>query len=67
MQIRKSQDYRINAVANLIESLKDTKYRITSFEIAENVVALIDKIHGLEYKNKHDDFKKDSRAFSGKV
>ena len=67
MQIRKSSDYRVNAVANLIESLKDTKYHIGPFELAENIVAFIDKVQGIEYANKINHYKEDYKAFTGKV
>lgn len=67
MQIRKSSDYRVSMVSNLIESLRDTKYRITSFELAENIVALMDKIQGIEYANKINHNKKDYKAFTGRV
>ena len=63
MQIHKSKDYRVNVVANLISSLKDTKYRITSFELAEQVVALMDKIQGIEYAHKINHFKEEDRKF----
>jgi len=67
MQIHKSKDYRVNIVANLIHSLKDTKYRISSFELAEQVVALMDKIQGVEYAHKVNYHKEDYKAFMGKV
>jgi hypothetical protein len=63
MQIHKSKDYRVNIVANLIHSLKDAKYRISSFELAEQVVALMDKIQGIEYAHKINDFKEEARKF----
>jgi hypothetical protein len=67
VQIRKSSDYRVSLVANLIESLKDNKYHITPFEIAENVVKLMDEIRGIEYANKINHYKEDYKAFIGKV
>ena len=67
MQIRKSSDYRVSLVANLIESLKDNKYHITPFEIAENVFKLMDEIRGIEYANKIKHYKEDYKAFTGRV
>jgi hypothetical protein len=63
MQIHKSKDYRVNIVANLIHSLKDAKYRISSFELAEHVVALMDKIQGEEYAYKINNFREEEKKF----
>lgn len=52
MQIRKSKDDRVNEVADLIEHLQDIKYHIKPFELAEEVVKLIDSLHGKYYANK---------------
>lgn len=54
-------------VSNLIESLKHAKNEITSFELAENVVVLMDKIQGIEYANKINHYIKDYKDFVGKV
>ena len=62
-----NKDYRVNAVANLIIDLKDNKYHITPFEIAENVVKLMDEIRGIEYANKIKHYKEDYKAFTGRV
>lgn len=52
MQIRKSDDSRVNAVAELIEHLQDYKYGIKPYDIAVEVVALLDKLAGIAYANK---------------
>jgi len=58
VQIRKSSDSRVNAVAELIEHLQDYKYHIKPYEIAEEVVKLLDNLSGIAYANK---IKKDSK------
>ena len=52
MQIRKSEDSRVNAVAELIEHMQDYKYHVKPYEIAEEVVKLLDKLAGIAYANK---------------
>lgn len=66
MQIRKSTDKRINEVAELIEHLQDYKYHIKPYEIAEEVVKLLDNIAGIAYANKIKKDSKDRQNFEGK-
>lgn len=66
MQIRKSTDQRINEVAELIEHLQDYKYHIKPYEIAEEVVKLLDNIAGIAYANKIKKDSKDRQNFEGK-
>jgi hypothetical protein len=65
VQIHK--DYRVNMVSSLIKDLKDINYRIKPEDMAKKIVELMDKIQGMEYKNKYDHFKEDSKAFLRKV
>ena len=55
MQIRKSSDFRVNELAELIEHLKDYKHHITPFEIAEEVVKYMDMVTGRGYMQKIKD------------
>lgn len=66
MQIRKSTDQRINEVAELIEHLQDYKYHIKPYEIAEEVVKLLDNLAGIAYANKIKKDSKDRQNFEGK-
>lgn len=66
MQIRKSTDQRINEVAELIEHLQDYKYHIKPYEIAEEVVKLLDNLSGIAYANKIKKDSKDRQNFEGK-
>jgi hypothetical protein len=66
VQIRKSTDQRINEVAELIEHLQDYKYHIKPYEIAEEVVKLLDNIAGIAYANKIKKDSKDRQNFEGK-
>jgi hypothetical protein len=66
VQIRKSTDKRINEVAELIEHLQDYKYHIKPYEIAEEVVKLLDNIAGIAYANKIKKDSKDRQNFEGK-
>ena len=66
MQIRKSTDQRINEVAELIEHLQDYKYHIRPYEIAEEVVKLLDNLAGVAYANKIKKDSKDRQNFEGK-
>lgn len=66
MQIRKSTDQRINEVAELIEHLQDYKYHIKPYEIAEEVVKLLDNLAGVAYANKIKKDSKDRQNFEGK-
>ncbi len=66
MQIRKSSDSRVNAVAELIEHLQDYKYHIKPYEIAEEVVKLLDNLSGIAYANKIKKDSKDRQNFEGK-
>lgn len=66
MQIRKSTDQRINEVAELIEHLQDYKYHIKPYEIAEEVVKLLDNLAGMAYANKIKKELKDRQNFEGK-
>lgn len=61
------KDYRVKLVADLIEHLKDYKYHIKPIELAEEVVKLMDEIHGIEYANKFKHQTNDYKSFSGKV
>lgn len=61
------KDYRVDMVADLIRYLKDYNYNIKPLEMAENIVKLIDEIHGKEYANKIKYQVTDYRTFSGKV
>lgn len=67
MQIRKSTDSRVNAVAELIEHLQDYKYHIKPYDIAEEVVKLLDNLAGIAYANKIKKDSKDRQLFEGKV
>ena len=66
MQIRKSKDPRINKVAELIEYLQDYKYHIKPYEIAEEVVKLLDNLAGIAYADKIRKDSKDRQSFEGK-
>ena len=66
MQIRKSTDSRVNAVAELIEHLQDYKYHIKPYDIAEEVVKLLDNLAGIAYANKIKKDSKDRQSFEGK-
>jgi hypothetical protein len=66
VQIRKSTDQRINEVAELIEHLQDYKYHIKPYEIAEEVVKLLDNLSGIAYANKIKKDSKDRQNFEGK-
>jgi hypothetical protein len=66
MQIRKSKDPRINKVAELIEHLQDYKYHIKPYEIAEEVVKLLDNLVGIAYADKIKKDSKDRQNFEGK-
>jgi hypothetical protein len=66
VQIRKSTDQRINEVAELIEHLQDYKYHIKPYEIAEEVVKLLDNLAGIAYANKIKKDSKDRQNFEGK-
>jgi hypothetical protein len=66
VQIRKSSDSRVNAVAELIEHLQDYKYHIKPYEIAEEVVKLLDNLSGIAYANKIKKDSKDRQNFEGK-
>jgi hypothetical protein len=66
VQIRKSTDQRINEVAELIEHLQDYKYHIRPYEIAEEVVKLLDNLAGIAYSNKIKKDSKDRQNFEGK-
>jgi hypothetical protein len=63
MQIHK--DYRVNMVSNLIIDLKDINYKIRPLEMAEKIVELMDRIYGMEYKNKVEHQIKDYKSFNG--
>jgi hypothetical protein len=66
VQIRKSKDPRINKVAELIEHLQDYKYHIKPYEIAEEVVKLLDNLAGIAYADKIKKDSKDRQSFEGK-
>jgi hypothetical protein len=66
VQIRKSKDPRINKVAKLIEHLQDYKYHIKPYEIAEEVVKLLDNLAGIAYADKIKKDSKDRQNFEGK-
>jgi hypothetical protein len=66
VQIRKSKDPRINKVAELIEHLQDYKYHIKPYEIAEEVVKLLDNLVGIAYADKIKKDSKDRQNFEGK-
>jgi hypothetical protein len=67
VQIRKSSDSRVNAVAELIEHLQDYKYHIKPYEIAEEVVKLLDNLAGIAYANKIKKDSQDRQVFEGKT
>jgi hypothetical protein len=66
VQIHKSKDPRINKVAELIEHLQDYKYHIKPYEIAEEVVKLLDNLAGMAYADKIKKDSKDRQNFEGK-
>jgi hypothetical protein len=66
VQIRKSKDPRVNRVAELIEHIQDYKYHVKPYEIAEEVVKLLDNLAGLAYADKIKKDSKDRQSFEGK-
>jgi hypothetical protein len=61
VQIRKSDDFRVNAVAELIEHLQDYKYHIKPYEIAVEVVKLLDNMVGIGYSNKIKEYREERK------
>jgi hypothetical protein len=66
MQIRKSDDFRVNEIAVLIEELQDYKYNVKPFEIANAIVKYIDQIYGQAYAKKLSEYMSHERDFIGK-
>jgi len=63
VQIRKSEDFRINEIATIIEELQDYKHNIQPFDLAKTIVKYIDNIYGQGYAKKISDQNKDNKAF----
>lgn len=57
MQIHKSDDSRVNSVAELIEHLQDYKYHIKPYELAVEIVKLLDNMAGIGYANKIKEYR----------
>ena len=55
MQILKSDDFRVNEIATIIEELQDLKNDIKPFDIAKTIVKYIDQIYGQGDVNKMKD------------
>jgi hypothetical protein len=66
VQIRKSKDYRVNEVADLIEHLQDIKYHIKPFELAEAIVRLMDDLRGKDYAKKIQEYLSTENKFVNK-
>jgi hypothetical protein len=61
------KDYRVLAIAELIEYLKDRKYHIKPIEIAREVVKLVDDLDGKSYAYKIKEYLDHEKSFRGKV
>lgn len=65
MQIRKSSDSRVNALAEHIEFIQDRKYYIRPFEMAELIIEFLDNLYGQAYAEKIRRATDEHQSFSG--
>lgn len=66
MQIRKSEDNRVNVIADLIEHMMDFKYHIKPFDMAVEIVKNMDYMQGIDYANKLKEYQNHENSFSNK-
>jgi hypothetical protein len=66
VQIRKSEDYRVNVIADLIEHMMDFKYHIKPFDMAVEIVKNMDYMQGVDYAKKLREHQKHENYFSDK-
>ena len=66
MQIRKSEDYRVNVIAELIEHMMDFKYHIKPFDMAVEIVKSMDYMQGMDYAKKLKEYQNHENHFSNK-
>ena len=66
MQIRKSEDNRVNVIADLIEHMMDFKYHIKPFDMAVEIVKNMDYMQGIDYSNKLKEYQNHENSFSNK-
>jgi hypothetical protein len=66
VQIRKSEDYRVNVIADLIEHMLDFKYHIKPFEMAVEIVKNMDYMQGVDYAKKLKENQKHENNFYDK-
>ena len=66
MQIRKSKDYRVNVIADLIEHMMDFKYHIKPFDMAVEIVKNMDYMQGIDYAKKLKEYQNNENHFSNK-
>ena len=64
MQIRKSSDSRVNALAEHIEFIQDRKHYIKPFEMAELIVEFLDNLYGQAYAEKIRRATDEDRSFT---
>jgi hypothetical protein len=65
VQIRKSSDSRVNALAEHIEFIQDRKYYIRPFEMAELIIEFLDNLSGQAYAEKIRRASDDHRSLTG--
>jgi hypothetical protein len=66
VQIRKSEDHRVNVIAELIEHLTDFKYHIKPFDMAVEIVKSMDQMQGIDYAKKLKEYQNHENHFSNK-
>jgi hypothetical protein len=66
VQIRKSEDYRVNVIAELIEHLTDFKYHIKPFDMAVEIIKNMDQMQGVDYAKKLKEYQNHENHFSNK-